>query len=137
MKHVRKWLPVPTYDLPGMEGWLEEMAGKGLYLERLKSWTARFRKIFPRYTRLAKHAKLSQINCTAVPLISAERGRRQRKRKEQMIKFCFGERRRSGGDSPLTHRLSEKIACKNRRNVRSASEEGGTVMYRSDLRKLT
>ena len=32
MKHVRKWLPVPTYDLPGMEGWLEEMAGKGLYL---------------------------------------------------------------------------------------------------------
>ena len=39
MKHVRKWLPVPPYDLPGMEGWLEEMAGKGLYLERLKSWT--------------------------------------------------------------------------------------------------
>ena len=37
MKHVRKWLPVPPYDLPGMEGWLEEMAGKGLYLERLKS----------------------------------------------------------------------------------------------------
>ena len=44
MKHVRKWLPVPPYDLPGMEGWLEEMAGKGLYLERLKSWTARFRR---------------------------------------------------------------------------------------------
>ncbi len=28
MKHVRKWLPVPPYDLPGMEGWLEEMAGR-------------------------------------------------------------------------------------------------------------
>ena len=44
MKHIRKWLPVPTYDLPGMEGWLEEMAGRGLYLERLNSWTARFRR---------------------------------------------------------------------------------------------
>ena len=51
MKHVRKWLPVPTYDLPGMEGWLEEMAGKGLYLERLKSWTARFRQGEPRSRR--------------------------------------------------------------------------------------
>ena len=51
MKHVRKWLPVPTYDLPGMEGWLEEMAGKGLYLERLKSWTARFRRGEPRPRR--------------------------------------------------------------------------------------
>ena len=51
MKHVRKWLPVPTYDLPGMEGWLEEMAGKGLYLERLKSWTARFRRGEPRSRR--------------------------------------------------------------------------------------
>ena len=51
MKHVRKWLPVPTYDLPGMEGWLEEMAGKGLYLERLKSWTARFRRGKPRPLR--------------------------------------------------------------------------------------
>ena len=51
MKHVRKWLPVPPYDLPGMEGWLEEMAGKGLYLERLKSWTARFRRGKPRPLR--------------------------------------------------------------------------------------
>ena len=51
MKHVRKWLPVPTYDLPGMEGWLEEMAGRGLYLERLKSWTARFQRGEPRPRR--------------------------------------------------------------------------------------
>ena len=51
MKHIRKWLPVPTYDLPGMEGWLEEMAGRGLYLERLNSWTARFRRGEPRSRR--------------------------------------------------------------------------------------
>lgn len=51
MKYVRKWLPVPTYDLPGMEGWLEEMASRGLYLERLKSWTARFRRGEPRHRR--------------------------------------------------------------------------------------
>ena len=51
MKHIRKWLPVPTYDLPGMEGWLEEMAGRGLYLERLNAWTARFRRGEPRSRR--------------------------------------------------------------------------------------
>lgn len=38
MKKIRKLIPVSLYDIPGMERWLEEQAGQGLFPEQLGSW---------------------------------------------------------------------------------------------------
>ena len=38
MKKLRKLLPVSLYDIPGLEGWLEEQADRGLFPEYLGSW---------------------------------------------------------------------------------------------------
>lgn len=40
MKKVRKLIPVSLYDIPGLEGWLEEQACQGLFPEHLGSWAA-------------------------------------------------------------------------------------------------
>ena len=42
MKRVRKLIPVDSLDLTGLEVWLEEMAARGLHLERLGRSTALF-----------------------------------------------------------------------------------------------
>ena len=39
MKYLWKLTPVHPRDLPGMEGWLEEMAAKGLYLDHCGTWS--------------------------------------------------------------------------------------------------
>lgn len=38
MKKVRKILPVSLYDIPGLEAWLEERAGEGLFPVHLGLW---------------------------------------------------------------------------------------------------
>ena len=38
MKKVRKLIPVSLYDIPGLERWLEEQAGQGLFPVHLGSW---------------------------------------------------------------------------------------------------
>lgn len=38
MKRIRKMIPVSLYDIPGLERWLEEQAGLGLFPVHLGSW---------------------------------------------------------------------------------------------------
>lgn len=42
MKTVKKLIPVNPYDIPGMESWLAELAGQGLFLEKFGASRARF-----------------------------------------------------------------------------------------------
>lgn len=36
MKYVRKWTPVSSYDIQGLESWLQDLALQGLYLEQFR-----------------------------------------------------------------------------------------------------
>ena len=38
MSMIRKIIPVSLYDIPGLEGWLEEQASQGLFPTSLGSW---------------------------------------------------------------------------------------------------
>ena len=40
MKTIRTWLPVSLYDIPGLEGWLEDQAKRGLFPTGLGSWAS-------------------------------------------------------------------------------------------------
>ncbi len=51
MKYVRKLVPVPSYDIPGMESWLEEQAAQGLYLKRYGPRLCTFTRDVPRTLR--------------------------------------------------------------------------------------
>lgn len=42
MKTVKKLIPVDLYNIPGMESWLAELAGRGLFLEQFGTVRARF-----------------------------------------------------------------------------------------------
>lgn len=42
MKLVTKLMPVDPYDISGLEGWLTELAGKGLFFQRCGAFRAKF-----------------------------------------------------------------------------------------------
>ena len=51
MKYVRKLTPVHSYDIPGLESWLEEQAAKGLYLKQYGARICTFTRDTPRTVR--------------------------------------------------------------------------------------
>ena len=51
MKYVRKLTPVHSYDIPGLESWLEEQAAKGLYLKQYGPQICTFTRDTPRTVR--------------------------------------------------------------------------------------
>lgn len=51
MKYVRKLTPVHSYDIPGLESWLEEQAAKGLYLKQYGAQICTFTRDTPHTVR--------------------------------------------------------------------------------------
>lgn len=47
MKYVRKLTAVHSYDIPGLESWLEEQAAKGLYLKQYGAQICTFTRDTP------------------------------------------------------------------------------------------
>ena len=47
MKYVRKLTPIYSYDIPGLESWLEEQAAKGLYLKQYGAQICTFTRDIP------------------------------------------------------------------------------------------
>ena len=51
MKYVRKWTPVSSYDIQGLESWLQDLALQGLYLTRFRPLFSTFVQDTPRRVR--------------------------------------------------------------------------------------
>lgn len=51
MKYVRKLTPIHSYDIPGLESWLEEQAAKGLYLKQYGAQICTFTRDTPHMVR--------------------------------------------------------------------------------------
>lgn len=51
MKYVRKLPPIHSYDIPGLESWLEEQAAKGLYLKQYGAQICTFTRDTPHTVR--------------------------------------------------------------------------------------
>ena len=51
MKYVRKWTPVSSYDIQGLESWLQDLALQGLYLAWFRPLFSTFVQDTPRRVR--------------------------------------------------------------------------------------
>ncbi len=51
MKYVRKWTPVSSYDIQGLESWLEDLSLRGLFLVKFGTTFSIFAQGVPKRTR--------------------------------------------------------------------------------------
>ena len=76
MSMIRKIIPVSLYDIPGLEGWLEEQASQGLFPTSLGSWAVFEDRGLPgtRF-RLDPFAnRVGELSTTAMAAASRSRG---------------------------------------------------------------